>query len=396
MGPLSLSMPPSPTKSSPLRVSSPLALSQHNIVGFSGLSVSKTPGSPLAQTTTLPSSPTTSTFGSRAVHQLRRVVSKVDLSESSPPKQPTTRATLSGANTGNESVPISPVLPPSQGKDSIPDTSSPQGRPSTDADAVSLNSTRSNVISPTLVTRHPSLRSKLSLPNLRRNLSRQDDTSSVGSAPQLVDHDTMQVKDMDFELVRPSLSHLQPKRTSEDSSLAGRGGLAEFKYPNSLRADSPAVSLSSPRSPIVSDGSSPGLGSRQPVMSINGQSKGSESESSMDAHRQRELKWMAVLSAVLPSQSKKSKKLKKLLLEGVPSSVRYLVWTHLTDGTAKSVPGVYAQLGARGRVPAFVDIERDVQQCFNDHPHLQSLHGSILSLLQAYLTMVPDVEYTTG
>jgi hypothetical protein len=116
----------------------------------------------------------------------------------------------------------------------------------------------------------------------------------------------------------------------------------------------------------------------------------------MDAHRQREQKWMSVLSAVPPSQSKKSKKVKKLLLEGVPSSVRYLVWTHLTDGKARSVPGVYAQLGARGRVPAFVDIEKDVQRCFNDHPHLQSMQGSILALLQAYLTMVPDVQYSTG
>jgi hypothetical protein len=116
----------------------------------------------------------------------------------------------------------------------------------------------------------------------------------------------------------------------------------------------------------------------------------------MDAHRQRELKWMSALSTVPPPQSKKSKKVRKLVLEGVPSSVRYLVWTHLTDGKARCVPGVYAQLGARGRVPVFVDIERDVQQCFNDHPHFQSMHGSTSSLLQAYLTMVPDIHYTTG
>jgi hypothetical protein len=391
-GSLSPTIPPSPGKTSSLRVSSPL--SQHSTVGFSGLQAAKNPGSPLAQTTTVSSSPTTS---NRAVHQLRRNISKADISvPSSPRPHPTTRTILSSGTVDGESVPTSPVVTPSQGRDFTPDTSSARGRPSGDTDAASMRSTRSNVISPTPVARQPSLRSKLSLPNLRRNLSRQDDTSNAGSASQPSDTDTMQVKDMDFELVRPNLSHLQPQRTNEDSSLIGRDSLGDPKYPSSLRTDSPAVSTSSPRSPIVSDGPSPTAPPWQPVVPPTIQSKLPESDSSMDTHRQREQKWMSVLSTVPPSQSKKSKKIKKLLLEGVPSSVRYLVWTHLTDGKARSVPGVYAQLGARGRVPAFVDIEKDVQRCFNDHPHLQSMQGSILSLLQAYLTMVPDVQYSTG
>jgi hypothetical protein len=66
------------------------------------------------------------------------------------------------------------------------------------------------------------------------------------------------------------------------------------------------------------------------------------------------------------------------------------------DGKAKNVPGVYTQLGQRGRVPAFGDIERDVRRCFSDHPQLLSAQGPLLSLLQAYLTMVPDIQYTTG
>ncbi|KAF8055637.1 rab-GTPase-TBC domain-containing protein [Lyophyllum atratum] len=116
----------------------------------------------------------------------------------------------------------------------------------------------------------------------------------------------------------------------------------------------------------------------------------------MDAHRQRELKWMSVMGSVPPAQSKKTKKVKKLLFDGVPSSVRYLVWNHLTDGKARCVPGVYTQLGGRERVPALMEVERDVQRCFVDHPQLQSTQGPVLSLLQAYLTMVPDIQYTTG
>ena len=397
-GSLSPSLSPSPTKTSSLRVSSPLALSQNNSVGPGGSSFQKPPSGFPTHTANSPSSPPSS-FNNRSVHQLKKTISKGDLNESSPSASsprphPAMRTTPSGSNTGSESIPTSPIVLPGQGRDSTSDSISARGHPSGDTDGASLHSTRSHVVSPPLDGRQPSLRNKFSLPNLRRNASRQDDTSSIGSTSQPLESDLVQVKDMDFELVRPNLSHLHPNQSSEDPSLLGRDGLGDFKYPNSLRTDSPAVSASAPRSPIVSDGSSPS--SRLPLTLPNVQSKSSESESSMDAHRQRELKWMSVLSSVAPSQAKKSKKVRKLLLEGVPSSVRYLVWTHLTDGKARCVPGVYSQLGARGRVPAFIDIERDVQRCFNDHPHLQSMHGSIVSLLQAYLTMVPDVQYTTG
>ncbi|KAJ6488528.1 rab-GTPase-TBC domain-containing protein [Mycena vitilis] len=123
----------------------------------------------------------------------------------------------------------------------------------------------------------------------------------------------------------------------------------------------------------------------------------SSSDTSIDAHRQRELKWVSIMGAVPPAQATKNKKVKKLLMDGsVPSSVRFLVWSHLTDGKAKAIPGVYAQLGKRARVPALADIERDVQRCSSDHPQMQTNHASIMGLLQAYLTMVPDIAYSKG
>ncbi|KAJ7168256.1 RabGAP TBC [Mycena crocata] len=143
------------------------------------------------------------------------------------------------------------------------------------------------------------------------------------------------------------------------------------------RTDSPAISVTS-------------VGNQAPSWS-------SSSETSIDAHRQRELKWVSLMGIVPPAQAKKSKKVKKLLMDGsVPSSVRFLVWSHLTDGKAKGIPGVYAQLGKRARVPALADIERDVQRCSSNHPQMQSNQASLMSLLQAYLTMVPDIEYSTG
>jgi len=234
------------------------------------------------------------------------------------------------------------------------------------------------------MVRQPSLRSKLSLPNLLRKQSRQDETASIASSVQGVDGETVQVQDMDFELVRPNIAQLQSARASVDSGFVGgeMGGGGGY-----LRAESPAVSMSSgQRSPSASD-VSVGWGRA---------GKASDSETGMDAHRQRELKWVSLMSSVPAGQSRRNKRVKKLLMDGVPSSVRYLVWAHLTDGKGRGVPGVYVQLGNRGRVPAFRDIERDVRGCFVEHPQMLSMQGPVLSLLQAYLTMVPDIQYTRG
>jgi hypothetical protein len=125
-------------------------------------------------------------------------------------------------------------------------------------------------------------------------------------------------------------------------------------------------------------------------------SKTSESESSMDAHRQRELKWMSLMSSIPPSQSRTSKKIKKLLVEGVPSSVRFLVWTHLTDSKARGMPRVYSQLVQRGQAAVSAEIQRDVETCLDDQPRLQSAQSSLFCLLQAYFTMVPDIQYHRG
>jgi hypothetical protein len=105
---------------------------------------------------------------------------------------------------------------------------------------------------------------------------------------------------------------------------------------------------------------------------------------------------MSLIQSVPAAQAKKNKRVKKLLMEGVPSSVRYLVWAHLMDSKARGMPGLYSRLGKRGKVPAFNDIERDAQRCYPDHPQLHTAQGTLVSLLQSYLTMVPDIQYETG
>jgi len=116
----------------------------------------------------------------------------------------------------------------------------------------------------------------------------------------------------------------------------------------------------------------------------------------VEAHRARELKWISLMSTTPPSQARKSKKIRKLLQEGVPASVRYQVWAHLTDSKAKRIEELYTQLGEREKVPAFAGIQRDAQACFEGDSRLSLPDGPLISLLHAYLTMVPDIQYSKG
>jgi hypothetical protein len=274
-------------------------------------------------------------------------------------------------------------------------------RPSTEA------ASKQAAFSPgTEVTRQSSLRSMISLPNLRRNRTRDDDTVGV------YDRDTnerrsdrpkemVQVKDTAFELVRPNLSSLQgQQRTSEDSMVGRPDNSAESRVDGGLlRSESPAPSLDSSdyRSPVM-EKSTNGSGLNPDA----GSTSFGQSNESIEAHRQRETKWVSLMSSSPASLSRKSKKVKKLLVDGVPSSVRYLIWSYLTDGKGRAVKGVYEQLCQRGRVIRTRDIVTDAERLFgtgtgsDGMQYLQATKGAIIVLLQAYFSMVPDVQYTTG
>jgi hypothetical protein len=214
--------------------------------------------------------------------------------------------------------------------------------------------------------------------------SKLDDAASVTSSLDNQESETVQVQDMDFELVYPTLPQVPLGRSSQESSYAGRDADAvHLDSPGAMQGDAVSMHSSAPRSPMFPD-------------AISSDTPPVESPTSIDAHRQREIKWMALLPMVPPSQARRNKKVKRLLLDGVPSSVRYLVWCHLSDSKARAIPGVYARLGKRQRVPAFSDIEKDAKTYFPDQTQLHPFDGPLVSLLQAYLNMVPDIQYSSG
>ncbi|KDR79719.1 hypothetical protein GALMADRAFT_93552 [Galerina marginata CBS 339.88] len=418
--PNSAANPKSPLGSSPLRPS-PLSLSHTSLRPGGSSPVLKSPSSPLAKsfvvapppTSPEPPNPPSSGLGSfnpRPTQQLRQASSRSTLNEGPISRPvPVSRTTLPAATTFDP-LPTNPSLTAARTASlqvtPQPGASSPPPR---DSDAVSVHSVRSQVISPppNTVTRQNSLRSKLSLPNLRRKQSGKQDEFDAGPHSPLHAHapdaELLQVKDMEFELVRPNLAHFQgAARPSEDSGVLGRENSLDLRRDTNsyLRPESPAVSISSTGrlseqpSPTAEAGGwvpQPSASTSAPASRVT-----TDAESSMDAHRQREQKWMSLMASSPASQARKSKKVKKLVIDGVPSSVRYLVWTYLTDGKGRSVPGVYGQLCGRGKVPSSVEMERDIKVCFQDQPHLQGTQGPVLLLLQAYLNMVPDVQYTMG
>ena len=267
-------------------------------------------------------------------------------------------------------------------------TGSLRRKPSMDVGSSGHGDSRTQVFSlptasasTTSLGRSGSLRSKISLSALRARSLRDDRDDGLHEG------DTVQVKDTDFELIRPNVTR---PRVSDDSSANGKSPVSEGQ-PSLLRVDSPAMSMTSggasdTRSPVSPSGMSLPPMPAAPAANMGG----------VEAHRARELKWISVMASTPSSNARKNKKIRKLLQEGVPASVRYQVWAHLTDSRAKRIEGLYAQLGEREKVPAFADIQRDAQLCFPSDARLSQPNGPLVSLLHAYLTMVPDIQYSRG
>ncbi|KAG9126368.1 hypothetical protein FRC07_003712 [Ceratobasidium sp. 392] len=214
--------------------------------------------------------------------------------------------------------------------------------------------------------------------------------SPVGSV-QLAD-ETVHFHDMDFDMVKPK-RRVSIVRTSEDGGYSGSR--------KSHQSDRPAGQpeeegqMSTPTSPTAASPSHQTRGSVPASLIPSSSGHNSlTSPAEIAAHISREQRWISAMQTIPSSSVRKNKRIKKLLLEGVPASVRGVVWLYLTDSQARRMAGLYSQLGKRGKVPATPEILKDLELCFPSQPHLQAPDGPVVSILQAYLTMVPDVTYS--
>lgn len=183
---------------------------------------------------TVPSSPTTvmpNSPGLRPPHQLRQVTSVSTLNDAMLSRQPLSAQSppqaspsFTARNLSKDPLSNSELQPAFS-----PDREKPSNESYLDQVPSSPEEARSRLTSPPPTPhRQQSLRTKLSLPNLRRNRSKTDDTLTLGSP--ILEHDlsaTVQVQDLDFELVRPTI-HFQHARSSEDSGVLGRDTSVEL------------------------------------------------------------------------------------------------------------------------------------------------------------------------
>lgn len=241
------------------------------------------------------------------------------------------------------------------------------------------------------MARSMSVRSKISISALRKpSTAGRPSKDSVDGAFSMSspvtpndEEERVQIRDMEFELVKPVLK-TGSIRGSEDS-LYQRS--PDMRTPD-RRGESPAFSpISHSRSPNGSSTSDVFASVKTPS-AIHA--------ASMEAHRMREQKWVTLMSSVPANQARKSKKVKRLLLEGVPSSVRGKVWGHITDSRARRMEGLFSQLVRKAPSQFIPLVEQDVDRCFPDHPHLRDPRGSLASLILAYTAMVPDIRYRVG
>ncbi|KAG8715754.1 hypothetical protein FRC11_000383 [Ceratobasidium sp. 423] len=206
--------------------------------------------------------------------------------------------------------------------------------------------------------------------------------------------ETVHYNDMDFDMVKPMRSRVSIVRTSEDGRQSTSRSSQHSEHPRGQQDDGHEHS---PISPVATSPSNQTHVPSTPApMSKAGSHNSLTTPDSIAAHISREQRWISTMQTIPSSSLRKNKKIKKLLLEGVPASVRGVVWLYLTDSKARRMVGVYSQLAKRGKVPATSEIIKDVGRCFSAQPHLQAAGSPVVSILQAYLTMVPDVTYSQG
>ena len=122
----------------------------------------------------------------------------------------------------------------------------------------------------------------------------------------------------EFELIRPPISTLM-MRPSQDTIPIEAAQAASMMERLSLRSDS-KMDSESHRS------ASPSISGKSQVPGAPPATGANVDAAAVEAHRARELKWISAMSTIPSGGARKNKKIKKLVNDGVPNSVRSVVW----------------------------------------------------------------------
>ncbi|KAG8742341.1 hypothetical protein FRC10_001622 [Ceratobasidium sp. 414] len=272
--------------------------------------------------------------------------------------------TMMRVGLGSISIPSSPVPKDNQ----VAESPLPRQRQSNDVprptDTIDAHTPSSASISASpMASSNLSLHSKVSSTGLRiarANAAAMDTPttplSPVGSV-QLAE-ETVHFHDMDFDMVKPK-RRVSVVRASEDGGYPASRKSHQSDRPNGQPKEDSRTPT--PTSPTTASPSHQTRGSvPASVVPLSSGHNSLTSPAEIAAHISREQRWISTMQTIPSSSIRKNKKIKKLLLEGVPASVRGVVWLYLTDSKARRMVGLYSQLGKRGRVPATPEILKDL------------------------------------
>ncbi|ORX97724.1 RabGAP/TBC [Basidiobolus meristosporus CBS 931.73] len=117
-------------------------------------------------------------------------------------------------------------------------------------------------------------------------------------------------------------------------------------------------------------------------------------------HKDREAKWIEILSGYNVDYVKHSTRIKRLVGYGIPDSLRGQVWQYLADSHAYRQPGLYRELLSKERLEIYDVIEKDIQRCYPDHIMFYEANGNgqtnLYEVLKAYAHYNPEVGYCQG
>ncbi|RKP24814.1 rab-GTPase-TBC domain-containing protein, partial [Syncephalis pseudoplumigaleata] len=113
-----------------------------------------------------------------------------------------------------------------------------------------------------------------------------------------------------------------------------------------------------------------------------------------------EVKWTTIMEKFPPSSIRKSKKVRRLVKQGIPDSIRGKVWLYLADAAKYRRPGLYEQLKTKEPLEIYEAIERDIQRCYPNHVLFHEEHGvgqaTLYAVLKAYAHYNQEVGYCQG
>ncbi|GAA5956103.1 hypothetical protein JCM21900_002594 [Sporobolomyces salmonicolor] len=199
----------------------------------------------------------------------------------------------------------------------------------------------------------------------------------VGISNKDFEEETVKIGNSAFEIVKPYAA-LLAKDDGDDQDIASppSHSIDEDRLRVSLEYDE----LTTPRRPPVpplqhAASTQPGLSHSFSTVSLVQHSHFSPptpasldgTERSLEDHRAKELKWVQTLGSMTAAQARKSKKIRQLVLSGVPSSVRGKVWAFLAEAEREKRPGLYASLCSTERLPLSTAIMDDLSMILLDH-----------------------------